>query len=778
MNAFTFPKIVMAIFAGILWVEVHTEWTFADGEKPPHIAGVMLRDFDLLHEIPPSTQAKKLQTLRPLTTPGYEALRSAYWSGGPNHPAALLANGADPNLKSKEGEPILHYAVWLGNLDKLDDLLQAGADPNATDQYGQTALHSAVSRGQAGTVKLLLRYGANPERKSRDGTSPLEDAQRQEKKEIVALLQAKPVPPLVPRGISLPKVQRQPDVLFGSARFRAAGGGQALIYSADGKQLIAGDERGGLRFFDAQTGLLRNVFSAHDHAVLGLARIPNSRLIVTAGDDQTTRFWNIDSSQELMRLRWGTHALAASPDSRFIYTGYHLWHIESVAPLKLARRGLEIKDPNPSVGSRWSFFTPDSRYLVIGREGSGIWVWNLQKELLHKLDKATTKAITWQDLAAVCDIGTAPPTDLLALLSDQYTILTAPPAVLTAFTRAVPADGYARVMACSPDGQYLATLGYDSRIDVYDLENQFRKLKHDGHTAAVLSVCASPDGKLIASGSNDQTARIWDRATGKQVTEIPVRSFVYSVRFSPDSRILAIGDDNSNVHLWDIKERTLQTLSIGGRITDLAFTRSGDLIVLGWDIHVVDVTTGATKAKISAASAAQGTIAVSPQGVIVGSANSVGADETFKVPGAWLLKGDKLSVNKDLFSEAMGHRSFIHGVAFSPDGALLAASSEQAIRLWDMKKRQPHGTKMCGHTCSVNYLRFSPDGKWLASGSWDGTARIWEVATGRQVLLLDADVDRVSCLDFTPDGHLLTANWDGTVHEWDLPKHLKPASTR
>ena len=66
-------------------------------------------------------------------------------------------------------------------------------------------------------------------------------------------------------------------------------------------------------------------------------------------------------------------------------------------------------------------------------------------------------------------------------------------------------------------------------------------------------------------------------------------------------------------------------------------------------------------------------------------------------------------------------------------------------------------------------MKFSPNGKWLASASWDGTARVWEIPSGRQAILVDADVYRVSCIDFTPDGQLATANWDGTVRLWDLP---------
>jgi len=768
---------------------VLTAWVFcglgvasaagAEDKKLPHIAPVQLRDHDASRDIPPTAGPRKAQTLKPRKVPGYEQLSSALSSSERGSVAAFLANGADPNATSKDGQPVLHYAISARHQEPIEDLLRAGADPNLADKNKSTPLHAAVYYGQAHTVEFLLKYGADPTRKGSTGTTPLEDARYYKNKALVALLEAPPASPLAARRIELPTILRRPDAVFGSARFRAAGGGQALAYTADSRQLIAGDDKGGLRFLDAQTGEMRNVIDAHEGTVLGVAMIPKSPVLVSAGYDQTVRFWNSETSQELMRLRWGSRSLAVSPDGKLLYTGYHLWQIESVEPLKLAPRGLEFKDPTPNAGSWWSFFTPDSRYLVVGRYSSGIWVWDLKKETIRKLDKldlATTKAIRWKDLAAVCDIGAARPDDLLALVSGQYlgAIVTGSPPVLDALASKMPsATGAARVLACSPDGQYLAALGHDSRIDVYDLENKGSKLKHDGHTTAVQTVCASPDGQLIASGGSDKTTRIWNRKTGKQLAEIPTVSFVYCVRFSPDSKLLAIGDSNANLYLWDVKARSLQAYHVAGMLTDLAFTSGGQLLVLGDQLHLFDMKTPATNAMLRVANSNQGTLAVAPDGVIVSSARSRAIGENLWVPEAWQLTGNKLSEKKDLFSPAMGHRHSITAVAFSPDGSILATASASAIRLWDMKQRQPLGGKMCGHTTSLAYLRFSPDGKWLASCSWDGTARVWEVASGRQALVIDADVDRVSGVDFTPDGQMVTANWDGTVHLWDLPKHLK-----
>src|SRR5262249_12267474 len=148
---------------------------------------------------------------------------------------------------------------------------RAGADPNLADKQGNSPLHAAVWRGHARTVTLLLKYGADPSRKSASGATPLEDARSRGRKDLVAALEAKPARPVAANRLDSPVVLRRPDAVFGSARFRAAGGGQALVYTADGKQLVAGDRGGAIRFFDSRTGELRNVINAHDGAVLGLA---------------------------------------------------------------------------------------------------------------------------------------------------------------------------------------------------------------------------------------------------------------------------------------------------------------------------------------------------------------------------------------------------------------------------------------------------------------------------------------------------------------------------
>ena len=115
-----------------------------------------------------------------------------------------------------------------------------------------------------------------------------------------------------------------------------------------------------------------------------------------------------------------------------------------------------------------------------------------------------------------------------------------------------------------------------------------------------------------------------------------------------------------------------------------------------------------------------------------------------------------------------GHTSVVYGVAFSPDGRLLATVGyDQTARVWDPVTGHCLRT-LTGHTSVVYGVAFSPDGRLLATASYDQTARVWDPATGHCQRILTGHTNRVLGVAFSPDGRLLaTASEDGTARVWD-----------
>jgi len=115
-----------------------------------------------------------------------------------------------------------------------------------------------------------------------------------------------------------------------------------------------------------------------------------------------------------------------------------------------------------------------------------------------------------------------------------------------------------------------------------------------------------------------------------------------------------------------------------------------------------------------------------------------------------------------------GHAGWVRGVAFSPDGRLLAtASTDMTARLWDPATGECVRT-LTGHAAGLRGVAFSPDGRLLATASTGKTARLWDPATGECVRTLTGHAEAVYGVAFSPDGRLLaTASMDSTAKLWD-----------
>jgi WD40 repeat protein len=285
-----------------------------------------------------------------------------------------------------------------------------------------------------------------------------------------------------------------------------------------------------------------------------------------------------------------------------------------------------------------------------------------------------------------------------------------------------------------------------------------------GHSALVWSVTFSPDGKILASGSRDNTVKLWDVATGAELRTLEGHSdYVNSVAISPDGKTLASGSRDSTVKLWDVATGTaMRTLGIGHswRINSIAFSPDGNTLASAGEDKTVklwDVATGAELRPLKGHSDYVNSVAFSSDGKTLASA---GQDKTVKL---WdVATGAQLHTLK-------GHSNFVLTVAFSSDGKTLASGSrDSTVKLWDVVTGAELRT-LKGHSDYVNSVSFSPDGRTLASAGEDKTVKLWDVASGTELRTLGlGPSESIKSIAFSPDGQTLASGGgDKAFKLWD-----------
>jgi serine/threonine protein kinase len=282
-----------------------------------------------------------------------------------------------------------------------------------------------------------------------------------------------------------------------------------------------------------------------------------------------------------------------------------------------------------------------------------------------------------------------------------------------------------------------------------------------GHSDSVLSVAYSSDSRYLASGSGDNTIKIWEVAKGKELRTLTGHSSgVYSVVYSPDGRYLASGSGDNTIKIWEVATgKELRTLT-GHSSRSLSVVYSPDSRYLASGsidntIKIWEVATGKELRTLTGHFSGVYSVVYSPDGRYLASAS---ADNTIKI---W-----EVATGKELRT-LTGHSDSVWSVAYSPDGRYLASGNyDNTIKIWEVATGKELRT-LTGHSNSVPSVAYSPDGRYLASGSWDDTIKIWEVATGRELRTLTGHSRGFWSVGYSPDGrYLASGSGDKTIKIW------------
>lgn len=578
------------------------------------------------------------------------------------------------------------------------------------------------------------------------------------------------------------------EVLSGKPELELKEGHEYLASSAiffpGGRRLVTAAIDNTTRIWDATSGGQIARFDRTGRSA-AVALSNNSRWIATGGEERSAQLWDVETGKRIRSLQghnFEVTALAFSPDDKILASGdfkghVRLWDVET-GELTAKIEGHTGKITSIIFLDHGSKIATASLDRTVGQ-----WEVSSGKELKSLILKHPDSVITMKVIPGAGHLITS--------CSDRV-IRRWDPSKATVLETMGPFSGDIDSISISSDEKSLIAANTGTHtVHLWDLASNREvelpqsngqlgpmiDLKRRGGILWSVAYQPGTDDILTVGGSD---VRLWDRNTGKERMSFSQHGTVAAARYSPDGKQIATGSWDNSAKIWDVATKTVIRKLEGpaghtSHVNSAVFSADGARLLTASDdgtAKLWNIQTGEVRFTLKRNQEPVRSATFSPDGKWIATASN---DKT-----ACLWRAS----DGEFVREFTGHKWGVVCVEFLPDSQILVTGSDDnSVRLWRVESGEEL-RKLEGHTASITSVSASPDGKRILSGSQDQSAKMWDVAMGKEILTLSRHTDDVTSVAFSPDGRqVLTGSRDGTAviwlsKSWDGPADQESLSSR